>query len=83
LRVVIPTEGDDGPGADLTISLATMARLATSFGAAHPMSIAIDQGRRQHPALTPLAGGIKRALDPDDLCNRLAAVAAVPTPLPA
>ncbi len=87
LRVVLPaaTAGDHADAMESTVSLAlsTLARLATAFGTSHPIAIAIDQGRRQHPAHTPLETGIKRALDPDDLCNRLAAVAPAPALLPA
>lgn len=97
LRVVLPrwdaqqafdvdlTEAADQSDAvmgTVTRALGTVARLATTFGASHPIAIAIDQGRRQHPTRTPLEVGIKRALDPADICNRLDAVAPAPAPLP-
>ena len=79
LRVVMPGEA---PSDALSDALSTLSRLATSFGASHRIAIAIDQGRTQYPARTPLEAGIKAALDPDDLCNRVATMAPAPAPLP-
>lgn len=83
LRVVMPGEASaDAPSDTLSDALSTLSRLATSFGASHRIAIAIDQGRMQYPARTPLEAGIKAALDPDDLCNRVATMAPAPAPLP-
>ncbi|HEY0931420.1 MAG TPA: FAD-binding protein [Gemmatimonas sp.] len=86
LRVVLPTATSAGDAEDImdgvTRALSTVARLATTFGASHAIAIALDQGRRQYPARTPLEAGIKRALDPDDLCNRVSAMDSAPAPLP-
>jgi hypothetical protein len=42
----------------------------------HTMSVVIDQGRRTTTPRIPLDEGVKRALDPRDLLNRLAPVQA-------
>jgi glycolate oxidase FAD binding subunit len=74
MRAVLPATALDS----LERDLATMQQLAAANGARHPISVVIDQGRS---AVTPhgtprtaLDAGVKRALDPHDVLNRLATV---------
>jgi glycolate oxidase FAD binding subunit len=74
LRVVLPAAARDSFEHDLD----TMHRLAAVNGAMHPISVVIDQGRSAAaPHCTPrtaLEVGVKHALDPRDVLNRLAAI---------
>jgi glycolate oxidase FAD binding subunit len=74
LRAVLPAMAI----ASLERDLATMYRLAAANGAMHPISVVVDQGRSvTSPHSTPrsaLEAGVKRAFDPRDMLNRLAAV---------
>ncbi len=72
LRVMVPTHAAGAMDRDI----ATWHRLAASGGAMHTMSVVIDQGRRSTTPRLPLDDGVKRALDPRDVLNRLAPVQA-------
>jgi glycolate oxidase FAD binding subunit len=72
LRAVLPSHADH----TLDRDIATWSRLAAASGATHALSVVVDQGRtvaapRRSPRTT-LEAGIKRALDPRDVLNRLA-----------
>lgn len=88
LRIVMPggtpgaAEGREPPVSQAE-ALGELSHLATTFGASHRISLAIDQGRAQYPARTPLESGIKAAFDPADICNRAAVMEPAPAPLPA
>ena len=72
MRAVLPATALDS----LERDLATMQRHTAGNGALHPISVVIDQGRcTAAPHCTPrtaLEAGVKRALDPHDVLNRLA-----------
>lgn len=75
LRVLLPGRS----AGTLERDIATWYRLAAGSGARHKISVVVDQGRTlTAPFSTPrtaLDEGIKRALDPRDVLNPLAAVA--------
>jgi glycolate oxidase FAD binding subunit len=74
LRVVLPA----ACVSNLERDIATWYRLAAAGGAMHTISLVVDQGRTlSMPFSSPrtsLEAGVKRALDPRDLLNRLAPV---------
>lgn len=74
LRAVLPAAALGSLERDLT----TMYRLAAAGGAMHTISVVVDQGRTvatpHSPPRTALEAGVKRALDPHDVLNRLAIV---------
>lgn len=74
LRVVLPA----GAAASLERDIATWYRLAAANGAMHTISVVVDQGRTLATPLvtsrSPLETGIKAALDPHDVLNRLAPI---------
>lgn len=72
LRVILPSSAASALDRDI----ATWYRLAASGGAMHIMSVVVDQGRLGTTPRTPLDEGVKRALDPRDVLNRLAPVQA-------
>lgn len=67
LRAVLPAT----PGDVVERDVATLSRIATRFGAAHPITTVIEQGRTIAPERHRLDGGVKRAFDPGDILNRL------------
>ncbi|WP_053334292.1 FAD-binding oxidoreductase [Gemmatimonas phototrophica] len=72
LRVIVPAHAAGAVERDI----ATWYRLAAAGGAMHTMSVVMDQGRHTTTPRIPLDDGVKRALDPRDLLNRLAPVQA-------
>lgn len=74
LRAVLPASS----ATSLERDLGTMYRLAASYGAMHTISLVVDQGRSEalpfRSSRSPLETGIKQALDPRDVLNRLAEV---------
>lgn len=74
LRVVLPPRAAQS----LERDIATWYRLAAANGAMHTISVVVDQGRTlTAPFATPrspLESGIKAALDPHDVLNRLAPI---------
>jgi glycolate oxidase FAD binding subunit len=72
LRVIVPTQVAGAVERDI----ATWYRLAAAGGAMHTISVVTDQGRRTTTPRIPLDEGVKRALDPRDVLNRLAPVQA-------
>ncbi|MFN8716876.1 MAG: FAD-binding protein [Gemmatimonadaceae bacterium] len=67
LRTVIPSDRRDVVERDV----ATLYRLATQWGAAHPITTVVEQGRTKAATHHRLDAGVKRAFDPGDLLNRL------------
>ena len=72
LRVMVPTHAAGAIDRDI----ASWYRLAASGGDMHTMAVVIDQGRLSTSPRLPLDEGVKRALDPRDVLNRLAPVQA-------
>lgn len=74
LRVVLPYSA----APSLERDIATWYRLAAANGAMHTISVVVDQGRTLATPMatprSPLEAGIKAALDPHDVLNRLASI---------
>jgi glycolate oxidase FAD binding subunit len=71
LRAVLPTTTRDERGPAPAPDLASLRRLAATYGAAHPISAVVEQGRTAVPERQRLDTSVKRAFDPGDILNRL------------
>jgi glycolate oxidase FAD binding subunit len=71
LRAVLPTMPRDERGPAQAPDLASLRRLAATYGAAHPISTVVEQGRTAVPERHRLDTSVKRAFDPGDILNRL------------
>lgn len=72
LRAVLPA----GAASSLERDIGTLYRLSAAYGAMHTISVVVDQGRSAalpfRSSQSALETGIKQALDPRDVLNRLA-----------
>lgn len=71
LRAVLPTSPRDERGSEQAPDLASLRRLAATYGAAHPITMMVEQGRTVVPEHHRLDARVKRAFDPGDILNRL------------
>jgi glycolate oxidase FAD binding subunit len=63
----------DGEHESLAARLAQFAAQCAAHGAVHAVSVIVEQGRRVPHERTPIEVGLKRAMDPHDVLNRLLA----------